>query len=176
MPFLLIRVVLARYGTSGATPAILLSHSFRTSLLVIISAITVAPVPCLLTRVIPRHFLRGRVEPFAAAFVFAILFFVLASAIDGCIIMFRRCFPFTLVPSPNIVLTGIFNYSLWKIQYECDHSGYLYGATPDQYVGGKMPQFNVSVCSYGVGCFHSWTITCVIIDFVCQVGSSETRD
>ena len=39
-----------------------------------------------------------------------------------------------------------------------------------------MPQFNVSVCSYGVGCFHSWTITCVIIDFVCQVGSSETRD
>ena len=76
----------ARYGTSGATPAILLSHSFRTSLLVIISPITVAPVPCLLTRVIPRHFLRGRVEPFAAAFVFAILFFVLVSAIDGCII------------------------------------------------------------------------------------------
>jgi len=61
------------------------------------------------------------------------------------------------------------NNNLVKIQYECDHGGYLYGATPDQYVAGKIPRFNVSVCSYGVGCFHTWTIICVIIDFICQI-------
>ena len=69
----------------------------------------------------------------------------------------------------NMVLTGTFNCSLVKIQYECDHGGYLYGATPDQYVGGKIPRFNVSVCSHGVGSLHSWTIICVIIDLICQV-------
>lgn len=95
--------------------------------------------------------------------------YTLAFAIDGCSITalpfsHDGCF-YALIP----VLTGTFNCSLVKIQYECDHGGYLYGATPDRYVGGKIPRFNVSVCSYGVGCLHSWTVICVIIDFICQV-------
>ena len=109
MPFLLIRVVLATEPPAQRR-AILLSHSFRTSLLVIISPITVAPRALPSTRAIPRHFLPGHVEPFAAAFVFATLFFVLASAIDGMhfslIIMFRRCFLFTLVQSPQYRANG----------------------------------------------------------------------
>lgn len=81
------------------------------------------------------------------------------------------CFPCFLQFLDLIRIHADFSYlySKWKIQYECDHGGLLYGATPDKYAGGKVPSFNVSVCSYGVPCLFTWTIVCIVIDLGCQV-------
>lgn len=56
-----------------------------------------------------------------------------------------------------------------KIQYECDHGGYLYGALPSSYVNGTVPSFNTSICSYGVPTFYSVLVIVVLIDLGCQI-------
>ena len=59
------------------------------------------------------------------------------------------------------------------IQWECDHGGYLYGATPDQYVGGVIPRFSTGICRYGVNGLYTVVVVSVIVDLGFQVGDSR---
>lgn len=56
-----------------------------------------------------------------------------------------------------------------KIQWECDHGGYLYGATPNQYVGGVIPRFSTGICRYGVNGLYSAVVVSVIVDLGFQI-------
>jgi len=57
-----------------------------------------------------------------------------------------------------------------KIQWECDHGGYLYGANSDQYVGGVVPHFSTGICRYGVsGLYSAAVVISVIVDLGFQM-------
>jgi len=68
-----------------------------------------------------------------------------------------------------IVMIVELNSNKPKIQYECDHGGYLYGADPNNYVNGTVPSFDTKVCSYGVPSLYSLLIVIVLIDLACQL-------
>ncbi|KAF9512740.1 hypothetical protein BS47DRAFT_1032307 [Hydnum rufescens UP504] len=79
-------------------------------------------------------------------------------------------------PSALIIcsIRGIFmivelNRGKSKIQWECDHGGYLYGANSDQYVGGSDPPFSTGICRYGVSGLYSAVVISVIVDLGFQV-------
>lgn len=75
----------------------------------------------------------------------------------------------TLSSVRAIVMIVEANANKPKIQYECDHGGYLYGATASSYVNGTIPSFDTKVCSYGVPCFYTLLVVIVLIDLGCQI-------
>jgi len=111
----------------------------------------------------------------AISMLVAFIALINAFALSNESVIFARVCSF-FWPSALIIcsIRGIFmivelNRGKSKIQWECDHGGYLYGANSDQYVGGVIPHFPTGICRYGVSGLYSAVVISVIVDLGFQM-------